>query len=489
MRTCTVNGQPVLVDKSWSITGKINARSTLNIKVVDLLNLSGIEEGDSIEIYSDSTKIYSGVILSISKEEPYRGRLVYSINAVDNSALADKRVIAKVYENKTAGYIAEDLISEKLYQEGVTAGDIADGPVMRKAVFNYIKCSEALDYIKRVTGLNWNIDKDRKLNLFDRATYTAPFPLTDKVQHSNFRQKSSLDKYRNVQYVRGGRGRTATQYEEVPTPKPDGESRNFIVRFPLAEQPIIEVNVAGGGWETVDPDDIGVNGLDKEKKWYFSFGSQVITQDTAETPLDSANGDSIRITYVGLRNLFVVVDNPVEISSRAEKETGTSGVYEALSKETSIDDAGQAIEYAQGLIQTYGEITDTISFQTEVPGLEAGQLLPVNKPLYGINDDFLIETVNIRPSGPSSIVYSVSALDGAAVGGWEEFFKELIKGNREFVIAENEVIILLNTQTENIGHKSSTNIKMLENFFPSEDLYPSETLHPGILKGEVTINE
>lgn len=489
MRSYFINGQPVFVDKSWSITDKINARSTLNIKVVDLLDLENIDEGDSIEIYSDSVKIYSGIILTISKEEEYPGRLIYSVNAVDNSALADKRVIAKVYENKTAGYIANDLITEKLFQEGVTAGDIAEGPVIRKAVFNYIKCSEALDYIKKITGLNWNIDKERRLNLFDRATYIAPFQLTDKVQHSNFRQKSSLDKYRNVQYVRGGKGRTATQYNETPTPKPDGESRNFIVRFPLAEKPIIEVNLGGSGWDTVDPDDIGVNGLDKEKKWYFSFGSQVITQENSETPLDAANGDAIRITYVGLRNLFVVVDNPIEISIRAEKETGTSGVYEALSKETSIVDAGQAIEYAQGLIKTYGEITDTISFQTEVPGLEAGQLLPVNKPLYGINDDFLIETVNIRPSGPGSIVYSVNALDGAAVGGWEEFFKELIKGNRDFVIAENEVIILLNTQTESIGYKSLMGIKTVNNIYPSDILYPSDTLYPGIITSEVVFNE
>ena len=79
MRSYFINGQPVFVDKSWSITDKINARSTLNIKVVDLLDLENIDEGDSIEIYSDSVKIYSGIILTISKEEEYPGRLIYSV--------------------------------------------------------------------------------------------------------------------------------------------------------------------------------------------------------------------------------------------------------------------------------------------------------------------------------------------------------------------------------------------------------------------------
>jgi len=483
-----IDGEYVRVAPNWTISDKINSRTTLSITVVDLLNLDKIDNGDEIKIIDNSEEIFVGVVRNLQKREPSPNVLEYAISAVDNSALADKRIIAKVYTAQTAGYIVRDIIAEKLGEEGVIEGVIQDGPLIKKAVFNYKKCSEALDYLKKVTGYNWTIDKDKKLNFFDRSTNLAPFTLDDSVQHSNFVQDSAMDQYRNTQYTRGGKGKTASQTNETPTPKPDGESRNFVLRFPIAEKPVIEVNLGGLGWITIGPADIGVNGLDKNKKWYFSFGSQIITQDSAETALDSVNSDAVRMTYTGLRNLFVKIDDPVEINARREAETGTSGIYESLAIETSIDESDQAIQFAEGLIETYGEIKDSITFNTNVSDLKAGQLLPVQKPLYGINDDFLIESVTIRPDG-NLILYSVKALDGASIGGWEEFFKELLKGNRDFVIAENEVLILLQTQSESEGYQGSYDIKVVESDYPAEDAYPAEDSFPGTITSEVTIND
>jgi len=489
LRRCYIDGELVRIAPSWNIVKKINALTTANFIVIDLLHLDNIDNGDSIELFNGDIKIFSGIVLNHEKYEDYHGILSYSIQAVDNSKLADKRLIAKVYENQTAGNIARGIIAEKLAEEGVTEGIIQDGPVVKKAVFNYIKCTEALDYLKTITGYSWNIDKDKKLNFFERSTYKAPFMLSDDIKHHNFRQKSTMDKYRNTQYVRGGRGKTAMQEGEKPTPKPDGHSRNFIVRFPLAERPIIELKIGGGAWTQVNPNDIGVNGLDNNKKWYFSYGSNIITQDDSEAALDAANGDDIRITYTGLRNLFVKLDDSVEIDKRKLAEPGTSGIYEDIAREVDINDSSQLIQYTQGLIETYAQIQDIVTFNTYVDGLEAGQLLRVKKPLFDIDDDFLIESISIRPDGPNLVQYSVTALDGAAVGGWEEFFKKLLKGNREFVIAENEVVILLQSQSENEGYRGSTNIKTFEALYPTENLYPDENLYPGTLTSEVAIDD
>ena len=477
-RTYFVDGDAVMVSPSWSISDKINARSTLKVTIIDKQSAT-ISEGAEFQMYNGAEKIFEGVILRIRKYEGDPGYLYYDIDIVDNSALADRRVIAKTYENETAGYIVNDLITEVLGEENVTAGTIATGPSIKKAVFNYIKCSAALDYIKNVTGLNWNIDKDKKLQFFDRATNLAPFTLDSAVQHSNFQQESNMDNYRNIQYVRGGRGKTNTQEDEIPSPAPDGKSRNFVVRFPLAEKPTIETNLNGAGWVAVNASDIGVNGLETNKKWYWTYGSQIITQDTTETVL--ANVDAIRLTYVGLRNLFIKVENPNEILAQ--------GKYEALNTEKSINITDQAIEYANGLIETYGEIKDTISFNTEVSGLQAGQLLTVNKTLYGINDAFLIESVNARAKDSESIEYSIKALDGASVGGWEEFFKELLKGNRDYAINENEVLILLNLQSESTGYSGDLNVKIFDCLYPGNTLYPSDTLYPGTLSEEVDLGD
>lgn len=486
MRTCYIDSELVSIAPGWNITDKLNARTTLSLTVVDLLDLDKIDNGDSIELYDDLDLIFSGIVLSLQKYEPGPGILEYGITVVDNSALADKRRIAKVYENEYAGDIARDLITEKLGDEGVTEGDIQNGPVIKKAVFDYITCAEALNYLKKITGYVWNINKTKQLNFFDRSTNNAPFALTDAIQHSNFKQNSTVDQYRNTQYIRGGKGKTATQTNEIPTPGPDGVSRKFVLRFPLAEKPIIEVNLNGAGWTAIGLGDIGVNGIDNNKKWYFSFDSQIITQDSSETVL--TNVDAVRVTYTGLRNIFLKIDDPAGVTARAAAETGTSGIYESLEIEKSINDVNQGIQYAQGLIETYGQIKDDVIFDTYVSGLEAGQLLPVQKTLFDINEDYLIESVTIRPDG-DSLLYYIKALDGAAVGAWEEFFKELIAGKKDFVIAENEVIILLQNQTETEGYQGSIEVDLYNALYPANNLYPSNNLYPNRTATEVTLND
>ena len=270
-RLFKINNEIVSVDRNWNITDKINSRTTLTMTVTDIKALTNISIGNSVLITNDSIVIFSGIIRSITPQEKIPGVLEYQVRAVDNAALAEKRRVAKVYENILSGDIVKALIDDILSQEGVTYGTIEDGPIIKKAVFNYIKVSQALDYIKNITGLNWNIDENKQLNLFNREEYKAPFILNNQTQHSNFRPIKNMDEYRNVQYTRGGKVKTSLQEDRTPSPKPDGESKTFVVRFPIAEQPIIKINAVA-----VNPSDIGVNGLDINKKWYWSYNSNSI---------------------------------------------------------------------------------------------------------------------------------------------------------------------------------------------------------------------
>ncbi|QOR34446.1 hypothetical protein IMX26_13240 [Clostridium sp. 'deep sea'] len=456
MRKFRINDKVVLVEAGWGISDKINARTTLSCTVIDLRELVSISDGDTIVVTQNGTKIFAGIINDIEDFEPYTGILNYSITAVDNSALADKRTVANSAVDIYAGDVVKNIILPILSEENVTAGNIVNGPIMKKVVFNYIPCSDALNYLKNVTGLNWNIDNDKKLHFFDRSHNLAPFTLSKAVQHVDFRRKRSLSQYRNKQYIRAGKGKTITQVKRKPTPQPDGVSKSFIVRFPIAEKPDIYINSV-----QVAEDDIGVNGLDKDRKFYFSYGSNVIAQDQSEPVLISS--DVIEVSYKGLYPIMVVVDSPEEIEKRKAKEPGTSGIYEKLVTETSLDTGDQAVEFAEGLISKYGNVPDRTTFRTNVNGLKAGQLLAINKPLYGLNENFLIESVNIRASGSSSLEYDISALDGAALGGWEEFFKDLLKGQREFVIAENEVIILLISLSETWKFSQELTVEFIKN--------------------------
>jgi hypothetical protein len=440
-RTFTIDGEAVLVSPRWRISDKINARTTLSVTVIDLLDLTTIDIGDPITVTNNAITIFSGIVSTIDISETYPGILEYDLKCIDNSALADKRLIAETGTDETAGYIAEHVILPYLAEEGVTAGTIEAGITISKYTFNYITASQALDQIKTISGLNWNIDKNKQLNLFSRSSYLAPWTLTDNVQHTRFKQSKSIDQYRNVQYVRAGKAKTATQTLEKPSPKPDGVSKTFRTKYPVAQKPTITINST-----PVNSDDVGIKALDTGKKWYFAYDSNDIIQDNSETILSDA--DVLEITYIGLYDILVLAEYETEIEARAIAETGTSGRYEHITEEKSITEADEAQEYGEGLLSKYAEIADNIAFETNVTGLEAGQLLTVNKTLFGLSGSFLIESIDISADSPSEVVYSVKALDGAALGGWEQYFKDILKLQKTYVINENEALIKVRKHRE-----------------------------------------
>lgn len=472
MREFKISGQKVLVDPNWRISYKLNQRTTLSMTVVDMKDLDSIDEGDAVQVYNNSALIFSGIVYSTRAYEGVRGIIFYDLQVTDNSALADKRIIAGVAESMTAGDIVREKILPVLAGEGVTEGIIQDGVIVSKAVFNYIYCNNALDYLRDITGFNWHIDKDRKLNFFSRETNVAPFTLNDSVQHSGFEKTSSMENYRNKQYIRGSQGETAIQNLERPTPRPDGQSRNFILRFPAAKKPTVYINNV-----QVPDSQVGVNGIDANKKWYFSYASNTISQDSSQTPLSSS--DVLEITYTGLRNIMMVLENTAQISERKNKESGTSGIYENMINESSLRSTAQAQQYGQGIMAKYGEVSDRISFATIESGLEAGQLLRVVKPLFDIDDNFLIESVDVAAYGPDEIEYQVSALDGASIGGWEQFFKNIINTGRNFNISEDEVIVTVQSFDETELTTGIWSIKVYDCLYPSTTLYPSEHNFPG----------
>ena len=194
-------------------------------------------------------------------------------------------------------------------------------------------------------------------------------------------------------------------------------------------------------WSTVNESDIGIKGIDSDKKYYFEYGTKLIEQDSSEKVL--ASGDKIRATYVGLKNVFLIYENDSEIQNRASIENGT-GKYEIFEKNESLESTTEAKEYAESVIKKYGEIEDRISFDIEVAGLKAGQLLTVSNSNLGIdNKEFLIESVTVKPIG-KIIQYSVTALDGISLGGWENYFKALVAAKEETIAPDENVIFSKN---------------------------------------------
>ncbi|WP_025027757.1 hypothetical protein [Caldalkalibacillus mannanilyticus] len=465
-RTYYINDQPVTVLKnSLSINDRINERTTCSFTVYE--PKMELTVGMEVTVLDHQAIIFAGSIESTT--EYGDGDRYVAVSCVDYSQLIDKRVVFTAFENRLAGDMVKSIIYGFFHEEGITEGTIQDGPLISKAVFNYDNGNVAMNYLSEITGYNWFIDHEKKLHFFSRETYQAPYSLSDtSFNYKGLQVKKTRGQYRNRQYVRAGLDITGEIPLEKPTPRPDGVSQTFILRLPVAKKPRIFID----GVE-VDPEDIGANGVDQNKKFYFSYNSNTITQDNSEEPL---NNQVLEISYRGLYPILVVAENPEEIAKRKELEGGT-GVYEDVIEEQKLDTRASAFDFATGKLDKYGMIPRIITFSTYHGGLKAGQLLSIHHHQHNLEDSFLIESVTARDD-KGLTQYNIKCLDGSALGGWEQFFKSLLNENKKLVIRENEVLVLLNTTLEQQAWVEEAEGTVYACHVPSDSLFPSEQVLP-----------
>jgi hypothetical protein len=537
LRICTIDGQEVWIAKNWRISSRYGSIASFDCDVIDLKDLESIRLGqeiifrsledlqdydienidyelidDDIEngklytsseldrrnygvideikteqisyttinlifAYSVEDTLYAGIIDDVEMEDP-NNFLVYKLKCDGYVLRATKRVVPFSVKNQTAGDIIKNNILPILQEEGISEGEIQDGDTLKKVVSNYNYVNQILDKIKNLTGYIWDIDFEKKLNFFDRATYNTPFNITNGVQHSDFRFTKNKDNYRNVQYLVGGQGKTDFVDPETLSPSPDGVIRTFVTRFPLAQQPTVLINDI-----PVPNSDVGVNGLDTNRKFYWSYNSNIISQDFSEAPLTV--GTTIKLDYVGLYPLGVSREDNNEIDRIKDIETDTSGRYENVTSERGLEDRDEAIDFADKLLDRYAKITGYVTFNTVIPNLKVGQLLTVDKPLYGIDDKFLIQSIDVGDRN-GIVTYSVKALSGEAVGGWEDFFRKLVEGNQRLSISEDEIIVFSEEFSEETSYNGEITIKIYDDL-PTLPVELSFTL--GTLTDEVILND
>lgn len=465
--TITIDGNSVsILSGTLSIIDNINDRSTASF----LLQTSSttLNIGEEVIITDGATRIFGGTIENLNYFI-YKGTNVreYTVECVDFNQVTDRLRIAQTYANQTVTEIVTDIINKYLATEGISLGNIpSTTPTIVQANFNYIQISDALNYLKDATQINWNIDYNKGLNIFYRTDNIATGFVDADMLDLNIQETRT--QYRNVQWLKAGDGTTEVQTLEKPTPEPDGVSKTFLTRFPLAKKPDIFVNSV-----QVNESDIGINGLDTGKKWYWNKDRKEIVQDDSETILISS--DVLEITYNGLIPILAKVENSAEITSRQSVEGG-SGIYEAFEKRVALSDKSAAINYAQGLLNKYDEIPEILTVRTK-QFRNAGKIINVNSTTYSKNEDYLIESVNITEEA-GTLYYDMILLSGESFGSWVEFFRKLIVTADDFIIQENEVVIQVQATNEKRNRTSTTNIKTFNALFPSDDLYPSDTLYP-----------
>lgn len=462
MRVYKIGGNEVRVMKrTLLISDKINERTTCSFIVVD--PTFEITKGMEVVITDGVENIFSGKVFKPKSTGDSIKEI--SVSCTDYSTLVDKRIIAESYENMLAGDIVKDFILKYFIDEGITEGAIQDGPIIEKAVFNYDNGNKALNYLSDLTSFFWEVDKDKKLNFFDRATYNSPFDLTDtSLNYNGFTVEEDASNYRNRQYLRAGQDISTLQTREF---KGDGETAVWAVDLPIAKEPTIKVN---GVIKT-----IGLRGLTENMDFYWSHNDKTISQDRNGVKLTTSS--ILTVEFNGYYPIIVVADSIGEINTRKELEGG-SGLYENVMEESSLDTRNSALDYTNKMLDKYGFIAKVVNFDTHIGGLRAGQLINIKNSQHNVSGDYLIESVTTRDDGAINI-YSIKCLDGSKLGGWEKFFRGLVNSGKRLVIRENEILVKLNSIKDNFlipKFEETMTFNLHQYLICNTDIYCSEEL-------------
>lgn len=468
-----ISGNSIMtVKNSLNIDDAIEERSICSFIVIDEHGINHYKKGQKVEVFDDDGNLKFAGVIDTSKEKKIVNTdgLYHTIICADWHYLADKRIIAKAYEETLAGDIVNDIIDTILADEGITIGNIQDGALVSEAVFNYITVTSALDALSEKAEFIWYIDYDKKLYFVERATYESPWEATniDMIKNSITVEHSNRS-YRNKQYIKGGTDITDSIIENF---KGDSKVRTWSVGFPIAKEPSIKVNSTN-----LLPSEIGIRGLESGKKYYWSKGENAVSQDDDETLLIST--DTLEITYQGEFDIVVITYNTEQIEDRQAIEDN-SGIVENVADEMENNSRESAFQSANAKLKRYGVIGRRLRFNTYKSGLDSGQVLTVTLPEHDINAvEMLIESVTLNYED-NMFVYTVTCAEGAEQNSWTQMFKTMATRGQAFVvrknISEKQILVTLSTFSKTW---ISSNVKnIFKEVFPSSTLYPSTTLYP-----------
>lgn len=460
----------VILD-SLSIEDAIGERSTASFIVYDEQGQYHFSQNQKVEIYDGIDLVFAGFIdLPNEQEIPGTTSLTHTIRCKDNHYLADKRIIAKAYESITTGAVVNDIITNYLATEGVTVGNVMDGADLTEAVFNYVPVSKALEALAERSGYIWYIDYDKKLYFIPRATYSAPWDLTNAdILSGSLTVENSNSKYRNKQYVKGGRDITDPMTENK---KGDGATRTWVLGFPLAKVPTLTLNST-----PILASDVGIRGVDESKKYYWSKGSDTITHDNSQTLLTAS--DTLGVTFQGEYDVVVVTFDPEQIENLKTIE-GSSGVVEDVSDDMDTSNREASFQNANSKLQKYGVIGRRIMFTTRRSGLFAGQVIDTTLLQHEINNvECLIECVTIDFID-DQIRYKVKCAEGPEQNSWTKMFEVMATRGQAFVVRQNisEKQILVTLDTFSKTWESADNPNIFKEVYASDTLFPSTALYP-----------
>ena len=376
----TVDGNSVVLERgSVFVELKIEQRSTAEFVVVDAAGTGSYQKGEPVIIAdADATTIFGGVVYSVitAQMAPGHAGLYHAITCADYHYFADKRLVAESYEDKTCGFIVDDIFDKYLDAEGVTIGNIDLGATLVAEVFNYLRVTDCYDVLAEKAGFVWYIDENKALYFQERDTTAASWAATE-ANINNAELLGGNPMYRNRQYIRGGRGTTAQQTEVFVG---NNWIKAFTVGFPFERVPTVTVEDRAPEAQTT-----GIKGIDTGYDCYWSKGDATLTFDTAPE-----NTKDVTIVYYGQFNILTLVEDNVQIAAQLAIEGAGTGYVDDIADEPTLDDTDASIDSGEAKLIRFATTGQRLSFQTVETGLFPGQEQTITHAKLGLSSEAML---------------------------------------------------------------------------------------------------
>lgn len=416
-RTDDVINQSVVVEDI--INDQVN---TCSFSLINL-NGTGVPATDDEVIITlpDDTILFGGYIISVMLSKREYGEVTAKITCKDYTALLDRNLVHKSYEDMTDKEIIEDIIATYCAGFGITTNNVTEGVTINQISFNYIHPSQAFRRLSDLSGRNWYIDYEKDIHYFPLATDAAPIDLDTDTRDSfqSLRIDKNASQLKNRIYVRGGTTLSDfTTYEE----KGDGEKTVFV----LPDKPHdITVEVNG------TPQTLGIKNVDLSGfNWYVNFQEKYVEQDAGGVVLTTA--DTLAVTYK--------YDIPILVAQEDTASIAENGVYEFSIFDKTIETTTDARDRATAELTDYANDLIEGSFTTFEAGFKSGQYINIDLDDFDVDSQYVVRRVIARSFGAGNFHYEVS-LASAKTMGIIRFLIELLEQNRNLIeLDDNETI-------------------------------------------------
>jgi hypothetical protein len=350
-------------------------------------------EGQEIVISDGETRIFAGIITA-PKDEPKTPDITfYDLEAVDYGYMLDRRLVVETYENISASSIVMDIINN--YCPGFTGNGVVSGALEVEYIkLDYERPTEAFKQLADYVGWKWYVDYYKDVQFFENYNAYAPEEINSSTAIRKLKHDIDIQGLRNRVFVLGGKFLSDFQTFEYVA---DGKERVWVLPHE-PHSPSVEVSEVSKtiGLESVD-DEASYDYMYNQREKYIRCSVQTATP---------SDGATMSFTYKIPMDVITMVED-MDSQQAIAAIQGGDGIYEHKIVDDSLITIEAAEAAGQADLAEYANPQVKGSFETEIAGFAPGQLLTINLPQRGINNQFIIQKVNISTIG-NKLIYKVS---------------------------------------------------------------------------------